>query len=104
MLRYKERWEVETLFKALKTNGFQVEDTHVSDLQRLDKLVACLTVAFTWAYKAGIYAHQHLKPIVIKKHQRKAYSFFKYGLKFITNALVVHLDRLVTFINVLSCT
>lgn len=104
LLRYKERWQVETLFKALKTNGFQVEDTHLSDLQRIDKLVACLTVAFTWAYKAGIYAHQHLKPIVIKKHQRKAYSFFKYGLRFITNALVVHLDRLVTFINVLSCT
>jgi transposase len=29
LLRYKERWQVETLFKALKTNGFQVEDTHL---------------------------------------------------------------------------
>ena len=35
LLRYKERWQVETLFKALKTNGFQVEDTHVSDYNAL---------------------------------------------------------------------
>jgi len=104
LIRYKERWQVETLFKALKTKGFNVEDTHLSNMERIDKLVACLTIAFTWAYKAGIYVHEHVKPIAIKKHKRKAHSFFKYGLKFIANALLVHLDRLVTFINVLSCT
>ena len=92
------------MFKAFKTKGFNIEDTHLSDIDRIDKLVAVVSIAFTWAYKAGIYMHQHIKPIVIKKHKRKAHSFFKYGLKFITNALLVHLDQLLTFINVLSCT
>ena len=88
----------------MKTKGFNIEDTHLSDIERIDKLLAVVSIAFTWAYKAGIYVHQHLKPIAIKKHGRKAHSFFKYGLKFIANALLVHPDRLITFINVLSCT
>lgn len=104
LLNYKDRWQIETMFKAFKTKGFNIEDTHLSNIDRIDKLVALVSIAFTWAYKAGIYAHQHIKPIVIKKHTRKAHSFFKYGLKFIANALLVHLDRLITFINVLSCT
>jgi Transposase DDE domain len=104
MLNYKQRWQIETMFKAFKTKGFNIEDTHLSDIDRIDKLVAIVSIAFTWAYKAGIYAHHHIKPIVIKKHKRKAHSFFKYGLKFITNALLVHFNQLLTFINVLSCT
>lgn len=104
LLHYKERWQIETMFKAFKTKGFNLEDTHLSDLHRIDKLGVIVSIAFTWAYKAGLYVHQHVKPIVIKKHKRKAYSFFKYGLKFIANALLVHLDQLITFINVLSAT
>ena len=104
LLNYKERWQIETMFKAFKTKGFNIEDTHLSDIDRIDKLVAVISITFTWAYKAGIYAHQSIKPIVIKKHKRKAYSFFKYGLKFITNALLVHIEQLNPFINILSCT
>lgn len=104
LLNYKQRWQIETMFKAFKTKGFNIEDTHLTDIDKIDKLVAVVSIAFTWAYKAGIYLHQNIKPIAIKKHKRKAHSFFKYGLKFITNALLVHPGQLLTFINVLSCT
>jgi Transposase DDE domain len=104
LLHYKERWQIETMFKAFKTKGFHIEDTHLTDIDRIDKLVAVVSIAFTWAYKAGLYVHLYLKPIAIKKHQRKAYSFFKYGLNFIANALLIHPGQLITFINVLSCT
>ena len=90
--------------KHLKQRDLILEDTPLTDIDRIDKLVAVVSIAFTWAYKAGIYLHQNIKPIAIKKHKRKAHSFFKYGLKFITNALLVHLDQLLTFINVLLCT
>jgi hypothetical protein len=32
---YKERWEIETAFKALKSSGFNIEDTHLTDLKRI---------------------------------------------------------------------
>jgi hypothetical protein len=104
LLHYKDRWQIETMFKAFKTKGFNMEDTHLRDIDRIAKLVAVVSIAFAWAYKVGIYVHQHLKPIALKKHKRKAYSFFKYGLRFISNALLVHTQQLNLFINVLSCT
>ena len=38
MTFYKQRCQIETLFKGLKCSGFHVEDTHVTDLQELEKL------------------------------------------------------------------
>jgi hypothetical protein len=29
---YKERWQIETAFRALKSSGFNIEDTHLTDL------------------------------------------------------------------------
>jgi hypothetical protein len=30
---YKDRWQIETLFKAFKTKGFNIEDTHLNKLK-----------------------------------------------------------------------
>jgi IS4 transposase len=35
---YKQRWQIELLFRALKSSGFNIEDTHVTDLKRLKNL------------------------------------------------------------------
>lgn len=51
---YKERWQIETAFKALKTSGFNIEDTHLTDIERIEKLFALVLIAFTWAYLVGI--------------------------------------------------
>ena len=83
---YKERWQVETAFKALKTSGFNIEDTNLTDVDRIEKLFALLLIAFTWVYKAGIYLDS-LCPIKTKKHGRKAKSLFKYGLNHIAKLL-----------------
>ena len=50
---YKERWQIETAFRALKTSGFNIEDTHLTDIERIEKLFALVIVAFTWAYLVG---------------------------------------------------
>jgi len=85
-LLYKERWQIESAFKALKTSGFNIEDTHLTDIDRVNKLFALVLVAFVWAYKAGIYLDS-ICPIKIKKHGRKAKSLFKYGLTYIASVL-----------------
>ncbi|PYS46239.1 MAG: IS4 family transposase [Acidobacteria bacterium] len=48
---YARRWGVETLFGCLKTRGFCLEAAHVTDAERLRKLMALL--AFCWAYLSG---------------------------------------------------
>ena len=85
---YRDRWQIETMFRALKTSGFNLEDTHLRDLERISRLLSLLCIAFIWAYLTGINRHKNIKPIKIKKHGRKAYSFFKYGLIFIAHALL----------------
>ena len=50
---YALRWKIESLFGCLKSRGFCLEETHVTERERLEKLLALLTVAFCWAYIAG---------------------------------------------------
>ena len=101
---YKERWQIETAFRALKTSGFNIEDTHLTDIDRINKLFALVLVAFVWAYKAGIFLNA-LRPIKIKKHGRRAKSLFKYGLTYLANVLFSNdIDNFIECCKFLSCT
>ena len=61
----------------MKTSGFNIEDTHLTDIDRIEKLVALVTIAFCWAYLVGIYLHEHDKPIRILNNGRMAKSFLR---------------------------
>ncbi len=102
--QYKQRWQIEMSFKAMKSSGFDLEKTHLQDIQRIEKLVLLVMIAFVWAYKVGIYLHE-IKPILIKKHGRKAKSIFKYGLSYIAKTLLnsENQDNMKIF-DFLSCT
>lgn len=102
---YKERWQIETAFRALKTSGFNIENTHLREIERIEKLFALVIVAFTWAYIVGDYLHNYIRPIPIKKHGSKAKSLFKYGLTYIASVLLNSLfqDDIDIF-KFLSCT
>ncbi|PXV55994.1 DDE family transposase, partial [Dysgonomonas alginatilytica] len=80
---YKERWQIESLFRALKTSGFNIEKTHLRDMERFEKMLSMVFIAFLWAYLTGMYIHRKIKKIRILKHGRLAKSFFKYGLDYI---------------------
>jgi transposase len=84
---YKQRWQIEMCFKAMKSSGFDIEKTHLQNIQRIEKLVLLVMIAFVWCYKVGIHLHK-INPIQIKKHGRKAKSIFKYGLSFINKILL----------------
>jgi len=85
--KYGLRWEIETLFGCLKGRGFNFEDTHVTDKNRIKKIFVLLAIAFCWAHKTGEWQHE-ITPIKIKKHGRSAISLFRYGLDYITNAIM----------------
>ena len=96
---------VETCFKSLKSSGFNVEDTYLADIDRIERLFAILTIAFLWAYLVGIFKDRFIKPIRTLNNGRKAFSFFKYGLDAIASVLL-NIDRQtdIDIFKILSCT
>ena len=83
---YRRRWEIETLFGCLKGRGFRMEDTHMVDADKIEKLLFVLVIGFCWAYRTGdIKARE--APIEIKAHGRKARSLFREGLNWIRRAI-----------------
>ena len=102
---YKERWQIETAFRAMKTSGFNIEDTHLTDIDRIERLFALMTIAFTWAYLVGIYKDANICPIRFLKHGRRAKSFFKYGLEEIAEVLSNPFKKeKFSIFKILSCT
>jgi Transposase DDE domain len=79
LAQYAQRWGIETLFAALKTRGFNLEDTHVTKEDRLQKLFALLALAFAWCHQVGSWLHEQ-QPLKKKKHGRLPRSHFRRGL------------------------
>jgi len=101
---YKERWQIETAFKALKSSGFNIEDTHLTDLKRIERLFSIVMIAFAWSFVVGIYIHENIKPIRRLKHGHRAKSFVKYGLEAIANVLLNYLAKVkYDIFKILSC-
>lgn len=85
---YRYRSQIETLFSALKMKGFCFEDTHISEVSRINKLLAIVVIAFCWAHYTGEWLHHKIKKINIKNNGNKLYSFFRYGFDYIRQHLL----------------
>ncbi|MGH8649293.1 MAG: IS4 family transposase, partial [Burkholderiales bacterium] len=79
LARYRQRWTIETMFGNLKTKGFAMEATHLTDPDKLCTLLALLAFAVALSVKTGV-ARARLHAIPIKKHGRLACSLFALGL------------------------
>lgn len=84
LVEYGMRWKIETLFGVLKTRGFRLEDTHLTDPERVSKLLSLLTIAVSWAMLAGELENQ-FKPLKLKKHGRLEKSIFRLGFESLRN-------------------
>lgn len=67
LLTYSQRWEIETMFKAFKSQGFNLEDTHLTKKDRIEKLLALMAIAFVWSYISGEF-FERVEPIKLKKN------------------------------------
>lgn len=79
---YLPRWEIEMLFQSLKGRGFQFEQTHMTEPDRLETMMALLALTFCWAHKVGEWrAVQKAIPMNhYRESRRPQYSYFRYGL------------------------
>jgi hypothetical protein len=84
---YKRRWNIEPLFAALKSRGFDLEETKVTDPEKVENLVGLLALAFGWARLVGEERAAREGPPTTKSHGRKERSMFRYGLDRLQNIL-----------------
>ena len=96
--RYLEREQIERMFSCLKTRGFNIEDTHITNTDKLERLLAVVTIAFSWAYKFGEYLDEE-KPIERKNHGRRVRSIFKTGFVYLRNLFTDFTNRSYEFLS-----
>jgi hypothetical protein len=105
---YGVRWQIETLFGCLKSRGFDLEATHLTQPERLARLLAVLALAFAWAIAAGEWVCER-RPLTIQAHKRLTKSLFRTGLDALRQVLcnfggTNHLFTWRQAVRFLSCT
>ncbi len=80
---YRKRWSIEACFQNLKGRGFNLEATHLKSLIKLKKLVALVSIAYSFCVGLGLYFHRKVQNIKTKKHGRKSVSLSRHGLNLI---------------------
>jgi hypothetical protein len=76
---YRKRWGIECLFGDAKTRGLNLEDTHITNPEKLASLIIIVMLAITWAYRCATQT-MGMKAITRKSHGRREKSWFRIGL------------------------
>ncbi|MEO1256855.1 MAG: transposase, partial [Bacteroidota bacterium] len=84
---YRKRWTIEVFFQSLKGRGFDLEQSHLQDAQRMKKLFALSCVAFVICLMVGKIQHENVKEIPTYNHLYKQNSFFRVGKDFLEKAI-----------------
>jgi hypothetical protein len=107
---YKVRWQIETMFGCLKTRGFNFEETHLTQPEKISKLLMLLGLGLSLAILMGKFQVEILKQVKMKmkNNQRYAKSLFRIGLDSVQNLLFNYhkpkkYRELEMFILLLSC-
>lgn len=50
---YRLRWKIELLFKYFKTNGYNLEDLRITDLNKIRLIITLLTLACIFTILVG---------------------------------------------------
>jgi len=84
---YRKRWGIECLFADAKTRGLNIEDTHITDPDKLATLLVVVALAVTWAHRCASLAMGR-KAIRRKVHGRREKSWFRTGFDALRNWII----------------
>lgn len=85
---YKLRWQIENMFRNMKSSGFDLESTHVTKHERLSNLLTLISIAYVWVIKLGEKIESKINSNGISKYEHKKISVFRNGLRHLRNALI----------------
>jgi hypothetical protein len=84
---YEKRFRIETFFSDQKSRGFHIHKSHMSDVQRLSRLLIAACLAYIWiVYLGSVCEKDRWRPII---HRRKRcdLSLFQLGLRLLEHLL-----------------
>jgi hypothetical protein len=84
---YRRRAQIETYFSDLKSRGFRINRSHVSDPMRLSRLLIATTLAYLWVVYLGVIARRDARRSRIHRPDRCDLSLFSLGLRLLAYCL-----------------
>ena len=90
---YRRRMWIEEMFGDMKSNGFDLENTHLHHFLRLSRLTLAVALLYVWLSSTGAAAIKNGQRHLVDRAKRRDLSIFQIGLRLIerrlTNALPV---------------
>ncbi|MFQ6084645.1 MAG: transposase [Candidatus Aminicenantia bacterium] len=78
---YKKRFKIETFFSDQKSRGFNIDKSHISDPERLSRLLIPACLAYIWIVYLGTFAMNKKLYSIIHRTNRCDLSLFQLGLR-----------------------
>lgn len=94
---YAKRFRIETFFSDQKSRGFNMQKSHISDPERLARLMIAACLAYIWIIYLGVIAKRDGWVKIIHRTDRCDLSLFQLGLDLLEHFLDEHLSIPVAF-------
>ena len=78
---YQKRFRIETFFSDQKSRGFHIHKSHISDPQRLSRLLIAACLAYIWIIYLGSLCEKDGWLTIIHRKDRCDLSLFQLGLR-----------------------
>ena len=76
---YAKRWAIESTFRDLKSYGFDLEASRIKDMQRFNRLLIGITLAYGWAVRVGHLLDQSGKRNLVDRGTKDKFSVYRMG-------------------------
>jgi len=84
---YAKRFRIETFFSDQKSRGFHIHKSHMSDVQRLSRLLIAACLAYIWIVYLGSVCEKEQWRSIIHRRKRCDLSLFQLGLRLLEHLL-----------------
>ncbi len=99
---YQKRFRIETFFSDQKSRGFHIHKSHISDPQRLSRLLIAACLAYIWIVYLGSLCEKEGWRNIIHRRDRCDVSLFQLGLRLLEHFLNEDLPILSTHFSLIS--
>jgi hypothetical protein len=84
---YGKRFRIETFFSDQKSRGFHLDKSHISDPERMARLLIAACLAYIWVIYLGVIAKRDRWVAIIHRTDRCDLSLFQLGLDLLDHFL-----------------